>query len=623
MEFQSTKAGLIILGCNEGNHSILTESTNNRTLKRSYEDFRNYFLNDLEVPVNNIFDLYNSKKNVISLLIAIEEFLSNNDFNDIFIYYVGHGFVKTRNYSFGFLISDTTNELEFRTVLEFKKLNSSISRYSKGMRVFYIIDCCFAGKVLQSLLSAGISNIANSIKRKAKGIVTYLAVDSNEGSYAFENSNHSVFTGNFLRTLKSGIPNKKHKLSFRDIDDTIQVLPIYDDERLSRPMLQDLNYFQKNSNDYLIFPNNSSIIEDQQGIISETIFLKLQDQALYLFSTPAPIVPNPFEFDFLDPLNNGQKYSILKYIIVEYLKQAGINNDGHINYILGEAITLFKLPKIYQKYLVSFCFEKIPPQAFIGMELKGIVDIKKTVNYIDKNQLMDRKQIFLRLREFDDIFRFNKTHNKKDQYRYDLMKSKWEVLMKTYLSKSFNSFQIINIKDFDLIPVSRSDFEFAYESHLKDLDSTEYFLYEYYFERFESLPKKDFGRTVFALFTYCKKLIRHQYLESSRLLFKHILDFDFWRNSMKNRFERLPIEFHLNKCNELLKLIDNPFYELMFLFHIYQCLIREFADEKYIKKYGNRIQKLSNEINSNQIEEFNSSVLKHIQKTMKFYSKLY
>lgn len=143
MFFNPAKTGLIVLGASEFNH----EPELNRKVFRNARDAAiSYFRSPskgLGVHGKNIFDGFNQDVSKGDLILKIDQFLSERELADVFIYICSHGVSQESILRF-FLASSTPDDED--TWVNFERFLDRIEQTAL-CRIYCVVDCCASGVV--------------------------------------------------------------------------------------------------------------------------------------------------------------------------------------------------------------------------------------------------------------------------------------------------------------------------------------------------------------------------------------------------------------------------------------------------------------------------------------------
>jgi uncharacterized caspase-like protein/DNA polymerase III delta prime subunit len=140
---------------------------------------------------------------------AISDFFQDVGSNEALIYFSGHGFAVTTNTNIrnGYLItSDCTTETVSSKGVSLAEVNALILS-AKCSSLTVLLDCCHAGIFLEESLISRSLTAFNSGGRNY-----FLAAACRSHQNAYEEKDHSVFTGAVLKALKSPGPVGVSKL---------------------------------------------------------------------------------------------------------------------------------------------------------------------------------------------------------------------------------------------------------------------------------------------------------------------------------------------------------------------------------------------------------------------------
>jgi Caspase domain len=135
--------------------------------------------------------------------------LSRDTRDVLLIYYVGHGILLPRSH-LCLILSDTTAQDPDITGLEYNRIREAILDSPARTKVV-ILDCCYSGRIIQSLSATGIADCTDT-----NGTYTLTASDlaAHVVEYSQQQARPTSFTGELLDLIRTGIPGGPPFLTF-------------------------------------------------------------------------------------------------------------------------------------------------------------------------------------------------------------------------------------------------------------------------------------------------------------------------------------------------------------------------------------------------------------------------
>jgi hypothetical protein len=137
----------------------------NPAFKRSKDDFEDYLRRPapqgLGVPTSRVLNLFNSTLEPGTQLRQVSEFAEQvrsetpGCERDLIVYYVGHGYFAGYDRQFYVALASMDQAVPDATGLRIASLGEQLKRYAKSFRIYYLLDCCFAGEALKALMAGG------------------------------------------------------------------------------------------------------------------------------------------------------------------------------------------------------------------------------------------------------------------------------------------------------------------------------------------------------------------------------------------------------------------------------------------------------------------------------------
>jgi hypothetical protein len=191
----------------------------------SAKDFSDYLRSSLQLPSDNLLNLFNSQIAASEQIDQIEEWLfgrTNNSTHsptDLMLYYSGHGGLARNDQSYFLAVHRTRDGAEGATSIRYVDLASSIKRHAGGLRKYLILDCCFAAsaviKTQADISQVVLDRVENELP--PSGTAVLCSSSAKLVSIAPPGERYTMFSGALLQCLKEGIPGGPEVLSLEDL----------------------------------------------------------------------------------------------------------------------------------------------------------------------------------------------------------------------------------------------------------------------------------------------------------------------------------------------------------------------------------------------------------------------
>jgi WXXGXW repeat (2 copies) len=215
----------------------------NDVFRNSKSDFEDYLRCPdpvgLGLSSSRVLDLFNSPLEPGAQLRQIGDFTeqlrdeSPDATRDLIVYYVGHGYFSGGNRDLYVALASMDPDVPDTTGLRLASLGVVIKRYSKSFRVFYILDCCFAGEALRALQAGGEGVAAAAgaaLKVEApransatprRGSALLCATSKDDFALAPRGLGRTVFSDALVETLRSGDIELGPRLTVAQVADLV------------------------------------------------------------------------------------------------------------------------------------------------------------------------------------------------------------------------------------------------------------------------------------------------------------------------------------------------------------------------------------------------------------------
>ena len=219
------KLGVVLFGASTyDNHHDL----NNPRFANSAKQFMMTISNPEIIPDCNVtsLDLYDDPALPSETLVKITDFVSQ-DFDNVIIYYCGHGDVALKSREYRVFLRKSKKTLRNTTMLDVNGLINDVQGISAQKTVYFVLDACFSGAAIEEFMDAGGTealidrSLCETITQS--GVAVFAATNGSDVALARRGDKLSLFTGAFVRCLNEGIPYKPdvNKVSWLEVRDEI------------------------------------------------------------------------------------------------------------------------------------------------------------------------------------------------------------------------------------------------------------------------------------------------------------------------------------------------------------------------------------------------------------------
>ena len=178
-------------------------------------------LSDCEIET---LDLYDQALSVDQTLDRIWDFTAK-DYQDILIYYCGHGNVGLRDGDYRVFLRRSDRERS-HSLLNIVTLINDVKKRAQSKRVYFVLDACYSGAAVSEMETMDAGGAEILIERQLKEAVA----DSGSGTavltasgrlgvaLAKEEDQLTLFTGTFVQCLEKGIAQRANAARFSWLD---------------------------------------------------------------------------------------------------------------------------------------------------------------------------------------------------------------------------------------------------------------------------------------------------------------------------------------------------------------------------------------------------------------------
>lgn len=166
--------------------------------------FREYCLNTLGMPENNVYFLENATLGMMVSVIEDLKKIANAYEEDasIILYYSGHGFPSDKNANAYLLPTDGVPSIE-KTCISLSKLYEELGQL-KTKQTIVFLDACFSGSKRENEMLLNSKGVVINVKpfEPIGNTIVFSASQGDETAHQFEEKRHGLFTYFLLKSLQ-------------------------------------------------------------------------------------------------------------------------------------------------------------------------------------------------------------------------------------------------------------------------------------------------------------------------------------------------------------------------------------------------------------------------------------
>jgi putative nucleotidyltransferase with HDIG domain len=231
-EAKGNRKAAIILGAGRFQKASALDRTG---FASSAEDFISYLLDEqlFSLPKENLLNLFDSTASPGDQLEQMCDFLdrfrdkSDEEVNDIVLYYVGHGGFVGMNKEFFLAIATTKEGLQGSTAIRTGDLSSALRDHAGRARKYLILDCCFAASAFAQFQDTGLSAVVSSQTLEPlppKGTALLCSSGSRQVSLSPSGETHTMFSSALMEVLRKGEHSGLAAFSLDDVGRRVKEL---------------------------------------------------------------------------------------------------------------------------------------------------------------------------------------------------------------------------------------------------------------------------------------------------------------------------------------------------------------------------------------------------------------
>jgi Caspase domain len=199
------------------------------SFKQSAGDFAEYLASDKGLRLrsdDDICDLFDFEGSPAELCDKAARFAHSRaqSARDVIVYYVGHGTVPQGN-ELHVAIRHTDDRFDDSN-LSFRNLASALRYELRAHRMYFILDCCFAGAAAGAWMSGGLESAVTMMSRRLPsiGVAMLCATSADERAWAPKDQVHTMFSGALLSVLKGGVKGGPLRFSLSVLRDETRTI---------------------------------------------------------------------------------------------------------------------------------------------------------------------------------------------------------------------------------------------------------------------------------------------------------------------------------------------------------------------------------------------------------------
>ncbi len=226
----------IILGASDWpHHKSLGGSAS--AFRNSANGINDFFLssNGMALPADNVLNLFDDSSAVSDLDASISQFLQDrigqlksrsSIVRDLVLIYIGHGgFIHSEDAYF-LAIRSTREDGEGTSGFRISSLASTLKRHAGHIRRYLIIDACFAASAYAAFQSSPLEVARKNTEHELppdRGTALLCSSSALSPSSVPIGNQYTMFSGELLQILNTGIPNKPNRLSLSDVGEAVKL----------------------------------------------------------------------------------------------------------------------------------------------------------------------------------------------------------------------------------------------------------------------------------------------------------------------------------------------------------------------------------------------------------------
>ncbi|WP_029003464.1 caspase family protein [Azorhizobium doebereinerae] len=177
-----------------------------------------------------VLDLYDSPASADDITSQIVEFVAESEFDDVILYYCGHGFISADRKGYCVTLRRTKELTKTSSSLLVRNLAHDLSEHLIGKRTFIVFDSCFSGDAVKEFMAPGfLDNFVEDYFMESfprSGTAVIYATSGGDVALSKQQDTMTLFTGTLVSVLSSGLEAKKDAalISWRDAVEQVRKL---------------------------------------------------------------------------------------------------------------------------------------------------------------------------------------------------------------------------------------------------------------------------------------------------------------------------------------------------------------------------------------------------------------
>ncbi|GGF74848.1 hypothetical protein GCM10007301_38410 [Azorhizobium oxalatiphilum] len=177
-----------------------------------------------------ILDLYDSPASADDITSQIVEFVAQSDFDDVIIYYCGHGFISADRKGYCVTLRRTKELTKTSSSLLVRNLAHDLDEHLIGKRTFIVFDSCFSGDAVKEFMAPGfLDNFVDDYLMESfprSGTAVIYATSGGDVALSKQQDTMTLFTGTLVNVLGAGLEARRDAalISWRDAVEQVRKL---------------------------------------------------------------------------------------------------------------------------------------------------------------------------------------------------------------------------------------------------------------------------------------------------------------------------------------------------------------------------------------------------------------
>ena len=162
-------------------------------------------------------DLFDEDHEPSQVIREIQGFVKTPGLTDIVIYYCGHGGYLSDGRTYVLDLKETEPDNGY-TALRLASIQMALDKLLAGKRLFYVLDCCFAGLALHELQTVGSAMMDTVAQETVRDGVAFIAAAPHDAPAKVPAKLQlTAFTSGLVEAITKGSSTGGARLSFREV----------------------------------------------------------------------------------------------------------------------------------------------------------------------------------------------------------------------------------------------------------------------------------------------------------------------------------------------------------------------------------------------------------------------